>query len=185
MKTTDVVALLPSTTLVVPAAILTVGETARAGSPNVTNVADPTASLLDEPYFKLPAPKSTGRDLFNVDWLTGKHAPFKNLKPVDVQATLTELTARVCCDALQGVSATLAQLIVCGGGAFNAHLMARLAALSGLPVESSQRHGLPPLQVEAAAFAWLARKCVRRETGNVPKVTGAQGARILGAIYPA
>ena len=143
------------------------------------------ASLLDEPYFKLPAPKSTGRDLFNVGWLTGKHAPFKNLKPVDVQATLTELTARVCCDALQGVSVTLTQLIVCGGGAFNAHLMARLAALSGLPVESSQRHGLPPLQVEAAAFAWLARKCVRRETGNVPKVTGAQGARILGAIYPA
>ncbi len=143
------------------------------------------ASLLDEAYFRQPPPKSTGRDLFNAVWLAGKLAPFKDLKAVDVQATLTELTARVCCDALQGVSVTLAKLIVCGGGALNAHLMERLVALSGLAVESSELHGLPPLQVEATAFAWLARKCTRRETGNVPKVTGAQGARILGAIYAA
>ena len=77
------------------------------------------------------------------------------------------------------------RLIVCGGGALNTHLMTRLTALSGLAAQSSQGHGLPPLQVEAAAFAWLARRCVRRETGNLPKVTGAQGARILGAIYAA
>ncbi len=148
------------------------------------------ASLLNEPYFRQPPPKSTGRDLFNGDWLTAKLAPFKNLKPenlkpVDVQATLTELTARVCCDALPASPRCVAKLIVCGGGALNTHLMARLATLSGLKVESSQLHGLPPLQVEATAFAWLARKCIQRETGNVPKVTGAQGARILGAIYPA
>lgn len=144
------------------------------------------AGLLEEAYFRQPPPKSTGRDLFNVDWLTHKLAPFRNLKPVDVQATLTELTARVCSDALQGFpSKGVAKVIVCGGGALNAHLMARVAALSGLAVESSERHGLPPLQVEAAAFAWLARRCIGRETGNVPKVTGAQGARILGGIYPA
>ena len=147
---------------------------------------DLLASLMDEAYFRQPPPKSTGRDLFNASWLASKLAPFKNLRPVDVQATLTELTSRVCCDALKGSPhKDVAKLIVCGGGALNAHLVARLAALSGLAVESSQLHGLPPLQVEAAAFAWLARKCIRRETGNVPKVTGAQGARILGAIYPA
>ncbi len=150
--------------------------------------ADLLASLLDEAYFRQTPPKSTGRDLFNLEWLAAKLAPFGNLQAVDVQATLTELTARICCDALQGVPTTVpsvSRLIVCGGGALNAHLMARLAALSGLAAESSQHHGLPPLQVEAAAFAWLARRCVRRETGNLPKVTGAQGARILGAIYAA
>jgi anhydro-N-acetylmuramic acid kinase len=143
------------------------------------------ASLIDEAYFRQSPPKSTGRDLFNVDWLTGKLAPFNNLKPVEVQATLTELTARVCSDALRDTRVVAPKLIICGGGALNTHLMERLAALSGLAVESSQLHGLPPLQVEAAAFAWLARKCIKRETGNVPKVTGALGARILGAVYPA
>ena len=142
------------------------------------------ASLLDESYFRQSPPKSTGRDLFNPGWLTDKLAPLSNLKPVDVQATLTELTARVCCDALQGAG-KVSKLIVCGGGALNDHLMKRLASLSGLSVDSSQHHGLMPLQVEATAFAWLARKCVQRETGNLPKVTGAQGARILGGIYPA
>ncbi len=144
------------------------------------------AGLLDEAYFRQSPPKSTGRDLFNVDWLMAKVAPYNNLKPVDVQATLTELTAQVCCDALRALTTQgIAKLIVCGGGALNAHLMKRLAVLSGLATESSQLHGLPPLQVEAAAFAWLARQCVKRQTGNVPKVTGAQGARILGGVYPA
>jgi anhydro-N-acetylmuramic acid kinase len=159
--------------------------------------ADLLANLLNEPYFSKSPPKSTGRDLFNLPWLTHKLLDFANISPADVQATLTELTARVCAASLspqltsaftsQFAAATMApkKLIVCGGGALNLHLMGRLAALSGLSVESSQYHGLPPLQVESAAFAWLARQCVRREAGNVPKVTGAQGARILGAIYPA
>ncbi len=142
-------------------------------------------ALLDEPYFQKPPPKSTGRDLFNVTWLTGKLGHFAHVSPVDVQATLTELTANVCSASLRAQTGRPSTLIVCGGGALNLQLMARLKHLSGLRVESSQRHGLPPLQVEAAAFAWLARRCVLRQSGNVPKVTGAQGARILGAIYPA
>jgi anhydro-N-acetylmuramic acid kinase len=77
-------------------------------------------------------------------------------------------------------------LIVCGGGAFNGHLMNRLQALlPGLVVSSSQANGLPALQVEAAAFAWLARKAVRREALDLKAVTGARGERVLGAIYPA
>jgi len=103
-----------------------------------------------------------------------------------VQATLTELTARCCAAELQRHGAGSRRLIVCGGGALNTHLMGRLQALlPGVQVLSSEQAGLPPLQVEAAAFAWLARKAVQRETGSLQSVTGARGARVLGAIYPA
>jgi anhydro-N-acetylmuramic acid kinase len=147
---------------------------------------DLLASLLAEPYFALAAPKSTGRDLFNPDWLAARLANFPSLAPVDVQASLAELTASSCAAGLQRYGAPSKQLIVCGGGAFNGHLMRRLQAhLPGVQVSSSQAHGLPPLQVEAAAFAWLARQAVLRQTGSLEKVTGARGARILGAIYPA
>ena len=154
--------------------------------------------LLDEPYFAKPPPKSTGRDLFNVDWLTAKLAALEAaqtvdsdglvhpVSPVDIQATLTELTASACASCVLSYGKQSKNLIVCGGGAFNMHLMQRIQArLPGLSVVSSQDCGLPPMQVEAAAFAWLARKTIRRETASLPKVTGAKGARILGAIYPA
>ena len=142
-------------------------------------------TLLREPYFSLAAPKSTGRDLFNADWLFAKLAGFESLAPVDVQASLTELTASTCAASLQRSGSGAKTLIVCGGGAFNSYLMRRLQVLlPGVQVDSSQLHGLPPLQVEAAAFAWLARQAVRRQTGSLEKVTGAKGARILGAIYP-
>jgi len=144
------------------------------------------AQWLDEPYFAKAPPKSTGRDLFNLDWLLGRLGDGSTLIPVDVQATLTELTARSCAAALQAHGPDCAVLIVCGGGALNGQLMRRLQAhLPACRVESSDRHGLPPLQVEATAFAWLARRTMRRETGNLQSVTGAQGARVLGGIYPA
>lgn len=143
-------------------------------------------ALLAEPYFAQAAPKSTGRDLFNWHWLTSKLTQFSTVTPVDVQATLTELTASACAASVQHYAHESQQLIVCGGGAFNGHLMARLQAhLPALKVSQSQAHGIPPLQVEAAAFAWLARKMVLREPLNLPKITGAQGARVLGALYPA
>ena len=152
-------------------------------------------TLLHEPYFSKPPPKSTGRDLFNAGWLMAKLAVFeaaprpdsaRPLNPVDVQATLTELTASTCASCVLRYGNKSKRLIVCGGGAFNAHLLQRIQArLPGLPVVSSQSHGLPPTQVEAAAFAWLARKAILRETASLPKVTGAKGTRILGAIYPA
>jgi anhydro-N-acetylmuramic acid kinase len=142
------------------------------------------AILLKEPYFGQPAPKSTGRDLFNPVWLTAKLLEFSSVRPVDVQATLIELTASVCADCVNSYGSSSNVLIVCGGGAFNSYLMARLQALlPGLSVSSSDSQGLPPLQVEAAAFAWLARKTVRREPLRLEKITGAKGARVLGAIY--
>ena len=144
------------------------------------------ASLLEEPYFAAPPPKSTGRDLFSLTWLAAKLAPFNAERPQDIQNTLTEFTASACVSCVSSYGKDSAELVVCGGGAFNTHLMARLQA--GLPwvqVASSAAHGLPPLQVEAAAFAWLARQTVNRQAGNLASVTGAAGPRVLGAIYPA
>jgi anhydro-N-acetylmuramic acid kinase len=144
------------------------------------------ARLLAEPFFALAPPKSTGRDLFNRPWLEAHLQPFRHAAPVDVQATLAELTARAVASEVRRHAPDLQRLIVCGGGAFNTHLMGRLQAL--LPaavVESSARHGIPPQQVEAAAFAWLARKCVRGEKLALTSTTGALGARVLGGIYPA
>jgi len=148
--------------------------------------ADLLAALLSEPYFALPPPKSTGRDLFNSTWFQAHLARFPGLAPQDVQATLAELTARACAGDVQQQAPGLTRLIVCGGGALNTHLMQRLQAL--LPaarVVSSAEAGLPPLQVEAAAFAWLARKCLRGDPLDLQKTTGARGARVLGGIYPA
>jgi anhydro-N-acetylmuramic acid kinase len=144
------------------------------------------ASLLAEPYFTQPPPKSTGRDLFNRPWLDARLQGQAQAAPADVQATLTELTARACAGDVERHAPGLNKLIVCGGGALNGHLMRRLQAL--LPqaqVVSSAAQGLPPLQVEAAAFAWLAMKCVRNEALALESTTGARGARVLGGIYPA
>lgn len=143
-------------------------------------------SMLQEPFLALPPPKSTGRDLFNRSWLSHRLVGFGQLEPEDVQATLTELTASACATDVQRHGPGSESLIVCGGGALNTLLMQRLQArLPSLSVVSSEMLGLPPLQVEAAAFAWLARKAILRQTASLKSVTGAQGARILGAVYPA
>jgi len=142
--------------------------------------------LLDEPFFALTPPKSTGRDLFNSDWLQHKLTSMPDLRAQDVQATLTELTASSCATAINCYASKSEVVIFCGGGAFNHYLLQRLQALlSHVTVQSSEAYGLPPLQVEAAAFAWLARQTIERRPGNLPSVTGAAGPRILGAIYPA
>jgi len=158
------------------------GAWAASGAVNT----DLLAVLLAEPYFSLPIPKSTGRDLFNFDWLNRQLAKLAPVEPVDVQATLTELSANICAISVEHYGADGKELIVCGGGAYNGHLMRRLQSLlPAIHVQSSQALGMPPLQVEASAFAWLARKTILRETASLKTVTGAQGARILGAIYPA
>ncbi len=147
--------------------------------------------FLREPYFAKAPPKSTGRDLFNVAWLEGKLAALPTLPASDVQSTLLELTIGRLIDCIVRYQYNCKIALVCGGGALNTELMRRLErGLPGMRVASSGAFGLPPLQVEATAFAWLARKTIRRETGSLPKVTGAkkgaeEGARILGAVYPA
>ena len=142
-------------------------------------------ALLSDPYLQAAPPKSTGRDLFNPDWLDARLSGFHNASPTDVQASLLEFTAQSCANDLLRYGNGSKTLIVCGGGALNTALMYRLqAALPGVRVASSADFGLPPLQVEAAAFAWLARKTIRRETGSLESITGTQGARVLGAVYP-
>lgn len=143
-------------------------------------------TMLAEPFFALPPPKSTGRDLFSPDWLDRQLKRFASLAPADIQATLTELTAKTCASSVKTFGSNCQQLVVCGGGAFNGHLMARLQALlPGVLVGPSDAHGLPAQQVEATAFAWLARKTIRREALSLQSITGTRGARVLGAIYPA
>jgi len=141
--------------------------------------------LLAEPYLARLPPKSTGRDLFNPDWLSARLPDHAELPAADVQATLCAFTARTCADDVLRHAPSAGLLVVCGGGALNDSLMRRLQdALPAVRVQSSAEHGLPPLQVEATAFAWLARKAMLRETGSSKSVSGARGARVLGAIYP-
>jgi anhydro-N-acetylmuramic acid kinase len=143
--------------------------------------------LLAEPFLQRSPPKSTGRDLFNAAWLdaalqTAATTPF----PADVQATLAELSARSAADALKRHAPRTQRLLVCGGGVLNDHLMRRLQAqLPTVAVCSTESWGVMPLQVEAVAFAWLARAFVERQPGNLAEVTGARGPRVLGALYPA
>jgi anhydro-N-acetylmuramic acid kinase len=148
------------------------------------------AHLLDEPFLKLAPPKSTGRDLFHATWLNTKLAGFSNASPVDVQATLNAFTATSLADAIAAHARDATAVYVCGGGAYNTHLMQQLRqALAerkhGARVESTDALGVSPNHVEALAFAWLAQRHIERAAGNLPSVTGAKGARILGALYPA
>lgn len=139
--------------------------------------------LLDEPWFALPPPKSTGRDQFHLAWVESKLAG--NESTADVQATLLALTARTVADALQASQPATRRVIGCGGGVHNPVLMAALAdAMPGIRVESSAAHGLDPDSVEAMAFAWLARETLANRPGNLAAVTGAAGPRVLGGIYP-
>jgi anhydro-N-acetylmuramic acid kinase len=145
---------------------------------------DLLARLLAEPFFALPPPRSTGRDLFNRAWLDSRLRG--SLRPADVQASLLELSAQAIAQSLLRHGPATQELLVCGGGALNNHLMERLQALlPGVLVSTSDARGLPVMQVEAAAFAWLAMRHLRQLPGNLAAVTGALGPRILGALYPA
>jgi anhydro-N-acetylmuramic acid kinase len=147
-------------------------------------------TLCAEPYLALPPPKSTGRDLFDAAWLDMQLTKFPGARAADVQATLAAFTAGSMADAIAAQAGDAEALYVCGGGAWNTHLMAQLkgalrAQGKTLTVETTDALGVPPNHVEALAFAWLAHRFCHREPGNLPSVTGAGGPRILGALYPA
>lgn len=145
------------------------------------------AELCTDPFFELPPPKSTGRDRFHLAWLDARldAARAQGLPPAVVQSTLAELTAWAATQPLRGDGPPVAALYVCGGGAFNTDLMRRLVArLPRVRVQDTAALGLPPDQVEACAFAWLAKVFVEGRPGNLPQVTGARGLRRLGALHP-
>lgn len=137
--------------------------------------------LLSDPYFHRSAPKSTGPEYFNLDWVL-RHCS-GNEDPVDVQRTLLSLSVRSIAEALEKSSPMVVR--VCGGGALNQQLMTELSsALAPATVTSTEDIGLAPQWVEACAFAWLAERTLDGLSGNEPGVTGAKGYRILGGVYP-
>ncbi|MDB6164291.1 MAG: anmK [Xanthomonadaceae bacterium] len=143
------------------------------------------AILLDESWFALPPPKSSGREQFHLDWLQARLGALDR-DARDVQATLVELTATSVASALLSNQPGTARVLVCGGGVHNPVLLARLRArLPGVVVESTAAHGVDPDFVEAMGFAWLARETLAGRPGNLPVVTGARGGRVLGAIHQA
>ncbi|MCH7343255.1 anhydro-N-acetylmuramic acid kinase [Pelomonas sp. CA6] len=145
-------------------------------------------SFLSEPYFQQAPPRSTGRDLFNAAWLDRHQADHAaDAHPVDVQATLLALSAHCVADSLRRWGqGNYEELLVCGGGSLNGRLMQELQAQ--LPVSrvmSTDSRGIPAMQMEAAAFAWLAMRWLHQLPGNLPAVTGARGHRVLGSFSPA
>jgi anhydro-N-acetylmuramic acid kinase len=142
--------------------------------------------LLKEPYLALPAPKSTGRDLFHLEWLDARLAVHADATPEDVQRTLTRFTAVSLADAIRAYGGGADAVYVCGGGAYNSVLMEELGQALGkqVLVASTQALGVAPNRVEALAFAWLGHRFSERLAGNLPSVTGARGERVLGALYP-
>lgn len=148
--------------------------------------------LLAEPFLSLPPPKSTGRDLFNGEWLETILATsgLASLPPANVQATLAAFTAASIAQAIAQYAPETDSVFVCGGGAKNRCLLAHLeqALKHDLPkteLQTSEATGLDPSHIEALAFAWLAHRFTCRLPGNLPDVTGARGYRLLGALYPA
>ncbi|ADO48444.1 anhydro-N-acetylmuramic acid kinase [[Enterobacter] lignolyticus] len=142
-------------------------------------------SMLSDPWFSLPAPKSTGREYFNYGWLERHLAHYPGLAPHDVMATLVELTAVTISEQVL-LSGGCERLLVCGGGSRNPLLMARLAGqLAGTEVATTDAWGVSGDDMEALAFAWLAWRTLAGLPGNLPSVTGASDATVLGAIFPA
>ncbi len=135
-------------------------------------------------FFSRPAPKSTGRELFNRHWLETQLLNYNHVPPQDVQATLLALSAETITDAIKGLEKPVQEIFVCGGGAMNVRLMDALDQL--LPratVTTTDALGLGPNWVEACAFAWLAKQRVEHKTGNLTEVTGASREAVLGALY--
>ena len=151
---------------------------------------EPDAQLLAclklHPFFACSPPKSTGREDFHLGWIDDELARRGALAPGCVQATLLELTAMAIAEAVNALSPAIEELYLCGGGAYNTALLNRLRELlSPLKIDTTSHLGLDPEWVEAVAFAWLARETLSGRPGNLPAVTGAARAVVLGAVYPA
>ena len=153
------------------------GDWARTGRPD----AGLLARWKADKYFQLPPPKSTGFEYFNQRWLEKYNVD--DLAVEDIQATLCELTASTIADAVHANTFKIDRVLVCGGGAHNSYGLERLqSCLGNIPLESTGMHGVPPDWVEAMAFAWLAQCFIENKPGNLPSVTGAGEAVVLGTL---
>lgn len=168
------------------------GEWARSGTVNNNLL----KTLLNDPYFSLETPKSTGQDAFNIQWLERNLSTLNpdsanNIPAEDVQATLCDLTAKSITDDIQcygsrGID-NIIEIFVCGGGAKNHFLMERLQHFAGetVTVKTTNQLGIDADWVEALGFAWLAYCHDHKITGNLPSVTGAKQEVILGNRFDA
>lgn len=153
------------------------GRWAKSGSINQSLL----NTLLEDDYFKQPTPKSTGREYFNLAWLES-HIKSSNAKPEDIQATLLALTTHTIAQSIN--TQTAKNIWLCGGGTHNTHLIDSLKMLCKKHTfKSTEEKGIHPDWIEAAAFAWLAKQTLEHKPGNLPSVTGAREASILGGIY--
>jgi len=137
--------------------------------------------LKKDLFFKKIPPKSTGRDLFNIDWLN--KFDLAGHPAEDVQRTILELTVVTINDAIKKFCPGVDEIYICGGGSKNKFLIDRLEEITGLSINTTDELNVPSQQVEAAAFAWLAKKCIQKKFNNSPAVTGSKGPRILGVIH--
>jgi anhydro-N-acetylmuramic acid kinase len=153
------------------------GEWARSGAIDQILL----ARLKADDYFLQPPPKSTGFEYFNLNWL--KHYQVDTLTAEDVQATLSALTADTLADAIRISDIAIDRVLICGGGVHNVYCLELLQnQLGNTPVESTECHGIHPDWVEAVAVAWLAQRHIEGKPGNLPSVTGAKEAVVLGAL---
>ena len=145
------------------------------------------AALLAEPWFDLAPPKSTGRDLFSLDWLQARLTALPahdRPSPVDVQATLLRLSVDSIVAAVRRHAPCTQEILACGGGARNPVFMAALAQALPCALTTTDAHGVPAQDVEALAFAWLAHAHVRGQPACLPAVTGARHPTVAGCLYP-
>lgn len=155
------------------------GALASSGKTN----AGMLARLLMDDYFQLAPPKSTGFEYFNLAWLS--HFIENTMASADVQSTLCDLTATSIIRAINQYAPDNEEIYICGGGVHNKELMRRLQTLTKSPLTTTEELGVHPDWVEAMTFAWLAYRNTHRQTGNLPSVTGATKAIILGKKTPA
>lgn len=138
--------------------------------------------MKSDPFFGLSAPKSTGRELFNPNWLNNQLTNFSEVAPQDIQATLLNLTVETISEAILNLPQSIDDVLVCGGGAFNGFLMETLAEKLA-NTTTTDAEGISPSWVECCAFAWLAKQRIESAPGNLTSVTGADRPAVLGALY--
>ncbi|AUR52226.1 anhydro-N-acetylmuramic acid kinase [Aquella oligotrophica] len=158
------------------------GVLAKSG----TVIAELLEIMLKDEYFQLPAPKSTGKEIYHLDWIKAKLAQATaQYSDEDVLCTLTELTAQTVADAIasQISTSSVEAIYACGGGAFNGFLLERISHNSGIQVTTTKELGIDVDQLEAIAFAWFAKRRVEKKPANYESVTGASQKCILGALY--
>lgn len=140
--------------------------------------------LLSHPYIQASAPKSTGRETFNLAWLESMLTAFTTISDADIQRTLVEFTARSIALAIDALPLSIDRVLLCGGGSHNTALKERISGLlTGASVGTTTDVGIEADWLEAMAFAWLAKQRIENKPGNIPAVTGVTRPCILGGIY--